>query len=138
MVVFLQRIYGFAKLHPIGTFFIILGLVIYVPMGVYAVLHPPTAQQLQADAQAEQARKAAEAATVEQERYLCRLATVCKKFESVRQDCATAGNFGNCIKVKMGDDDAGLIDSCTNDGKLLYTPEQMPDGLRCFIFRHGG
>lgn len=63
---------------------------------------------------------------------LCHEQAVCEKFGAVRQECATAGNFQNCINVKMGDEDAGLTDMCSTDGKLAYLPPDMPNWLNCF------
>jgi hypothetical protein len=134
------------------NFLLIFGLPILLLAITPPVLNnyfPQTAQKLRAW-EAEQAarevqraadvaeQEAAQKATSEQDRYLCHLESVCENYSTVRQDCATAGNFDNCVKVKMGDDDVPLIDSCTNDGKLAYPPEKMPSSLLCFIFRIGG
>lgn len=137
---------GFVFRHPILTA-LALGAVIELFFVVEVQLHPPTAQQIRqmkAEQAAEQAasrataqaRAAADAAKLEQERYLCRIESVCEKYGKVRQDCATAGSFDNCIRVRMGDDDVGLVDACTNDGNVLYPSEHMPSGLRCFFLRH--
>jgi hypothetical protein len=68
---------------------------------------------------------------VEQDRFLCHLQSVCRKYAEVRQDCATAGSFKTCVGVKMGDADGPLVDSCTNDGGVLYPASEMPGFLRC-------
>ena len=121
--------------HPIVTL-VVLALLAFVGFAIMYPPPPPTAQQVQAEQAAARARAAAAAAQLAQDKYFCRLEPVCEKYGKVRQDCATAGSFDNCIKVKMGDDDVGLIDACTNDGNVLYPSEHMPDGLRCFVLRH--
>jgi hypothetical protein len=35
---------------------------------------------------------------------LCHQAAACKKYSKVRQECATAGSFKTCLRIKMGDD----------------------------------
>ena len=111
--------------------------------GVYRQFVPLTPGEVRAEQQAELA--SAEASSAAQQRqsvatesakYICHLKSVCENFAQARQDCAMAGNFDNCIKVKLGDENAALVDVCTNDGKLLYPPDQMPDFLSCFIWNH--
>src|SRR6187200_711735 len=62
--------------------------------------------QESAAAQAAQAAQtvtaAKKAAADERNKYFCRLKSVCEKYGAARQTCATAGNFGNCIVVKLG------------------------------------
>ena len=86
-------------------------------------------------AAASEARIEEQRAAEEEKKYLCRLKTVCKTYATVRQDCATAGNFNNCINVKMGDDDAAMTGSCSNDGKPLYPQAKVPDNLECLFIK---
>src|SRR6516165_12816643 len=41
--------------------------------------------------------------SIELDRYLCRKTAACSKYDRVRVDCATAGNIGTCLRIKMGD-----------------------------------
>jgi hypothetical protein len=74
----------------------------------------------------------------DREKELCHLTMVCPKFAVARRDCSAAGNSGNCIKSKLGDDDYPLTSGCDNDGNILSPPQDMPSGLRCFLRNHGG
>ena len=64
----------------------------------------------------------------------CHLTSICPAYRSVRQDCAIAGNFDNCIAVKMGDDKYLAIDGCTEDGNALayMVPNKPPFYDECF------
>ncbi len=150
-----SRTSGFLMRHPLLTWFVFVPLLAIVVLGISILITGiPTAQEIRADEAAAQAqleanqreaqartedeaqRQAAAAANREQDKYFCRLETVCEKYGRIRQECATAGSFDNCIKVKMGDDDAGLTNSCTNDGNVLYPAAQMPNSLRCWGLRN--
>jgi hypothetical protein len=63
---------------------------------------------------------------------LCKLRAICVSYSRARQDCATAGDFNNCINVKMGYD-FSQVNNCTNDGDILYSlySPQMPSKLQC-------
>lgn len=68
----------------------------------------------------------------QQIRGLCRLKDICAQFSKVRQECATAGSFNNCISVKMGDERYGDVGSCTNNGNIgSVAPENVPSRLEC-------
>ena len=43
--------------------------------------------------------------------YWCHLQKLCSKFSSYRQECAVAGDFMNCLRVKTGTD-SNLLDQC--------------------------
>ena len=66
---------------------------------------------------------------------MCRVKAVCERFAAVRQECATAGNFENCVSVKLGDA-ASMIGECTNDGMVATPyPDTVPSAVECWL--HG-
>jgi hypothetical protein len=86
---------------------------------------------VQEHAEDEAQRKSLEA-KAEEKRALCRLKSICKQYGQVRQECATAGSFQTCVRVKMGDENADMIESCTSDGHIAYTPSE-PGAVDCFF-----
>ena len=62
--------------------------------------------------------------------YWCSLAGVCSKYAEARDQCAVAGDFTNCLHVKMGKywDRVG---QCTDDGELIDPPAHVPNTLEC-------
>jgi hypothetical protein len=65
---------------------------------------------------------------------LCHEHLVCTKHKDTRQECAIAGDFSNCINVKMGGEPMyGL--SCTNDGELTSASDKadMPYEIECLL-----
>lgn len=92
--------------------------------------HEQRAATAQREKQAAKARQ--ETARATRDRSLCRLKSTCQRYASVRQECATAGNFATCIDVKLGDD-ASLISACRNDGGLVYPPSDLPDAVSCWV-----
>jgi hypothetical protein len=72
----------------------------------------------------------ARAAAISRLRDLCTIRSICSKYASARQECATAGNFDQCMKIKMGDD-AWKVGSCTSDGNYRNAPPDMPGRVRC-------
>src|ERR1700730_279546 len=49
---------------------------------------------------------------IEFRRFLCQAASACKRYSEARLECATAGNFKTCLRIKMGDD-ASYSDMCS-------------------------
>jgi hypothetical protein len=103
---------------------------------------PETPQQLQADKAAADlyakglaAQAAAAAAQAEREKELCHLSGECMRYGQARQDCAVAGDFNNCISVKMGSTDVDFASQCTADGKIVDAPDDLPSQLRCIWVR---
>jgi hypothetical protein len=39
------------------------------------------------------------------DRVACQVSAACEKYDKARIDCATAGNFKTCLRIKMGDDE---------------------------------
>jgi hypothetical protein len=65
-------------------------------------------------------------------KYLCRMPEICTKYRAMRLECAVAGNFKNCITIKMGRD-ASLLDLCTEEGEPGYRDPATPNILECFL-----
>jgi hypothetical protein len=63
---------------------------------------------------------------------LCHQQALCRKFGEARQECATAGNYKNCLSIKMGDDAMDLY-PCMNDGTAWGAPKDIPNRLTCFL-----
>ena len=75
--------------------------------------------------------------TKKREKLLCGAWNVCQDYSSARQACAVAGDFNNCLRVKLGDSIVSIAD-CRNDGTLIDEPPDMPGRLQCMLYRLGG
>lgn len=93
-----------------------------------------TPEQMRA---AQQAREQ-QSAIREMKKIYCRELNVCRRYSSARQECAVAGDFNNCLDVKVGSTDLDYKDACTADGHFVETPENMPSDTECFILTLGG
>ena len=136
---------------PAWPKFVIIGVLLWWgTMIVYPILFPPTAEEkLAAQAEwraGEAARKLENDRSFRQSQHraylesMCYQKKTCGKYAVARQECATAGNFSNCILVKLGDEDGNTIDQCTNDGKLVNPPPDMLNAVECWgvNFTHKG
>jgi hypothetical protein len=105
---------------------------------------PPTPEQIEV----RKIRDAAEqAALVEQRRAdkvkqvrraaYCETAHTCKRYGKVRQECAVAGDFKNCVTVKMGDNMsyAEFATDCHDDGTVRWQLTNAPGAVECFYQR---
>jgi hypothetical protein len=132
-----------ARVGPVGT---VLG---WGPVGLIILAmvwmswtapppSPPTAADQQRAA-ADRERMATKEKKREQEyqtkRYLCRVAAVCKKYSEVRLECATAGNFKTCLRIKMGNDAefGGVCSGYDEGGPALPLPPEAPNTVECFF-----
>jgi len=81
-------------------------------------LTPQQIQVLEAQRQAE-ALAAQTRVNFEREslKEFCPYVLRCSTYADVRQQCATAGDFNNCVTVKLGSENADLAGQCTADGK---------------------
>ena len=73
--------------------------------------------------------------SIEVDRYLCRKAAACSKYDRVRVDCATDGNIEACLRIKMGDDFRD-VETCGVDyegGPAALLDPRTPNALRCFF-----
>jgi hypothetical protein len=110
---------------------VILYMVAYI---LWAMMNPPQTVETPEQFHARQdAQSRVEVAEAERKRSLCHVKSVCAKYGSARQECATAGNFDHCISVKVGDRDSSLITQCTNDGHLRYSSDDLPNAVVCFL-----
>ena len=63
---------------------------------------------------------------------LCHAQFICAKLSDVRQQCAIAGDFKNCVTVKMGD--VYYDYACLNDGQVAGVDRaKMPNQLECLL-----
>ena len=75
---------------------------------------------------------------LEIERYLCRKAAACKRYDQVRLECATAGNFKTCLRIKMGEN-VSYIDVCSGyeeGAPALPLDPKTPDAVCCFFLNN--
>jgi hypothetical protein len=91
------------------------------------------------EAQARQEREARNEATrkqrIERERFLCLEAKACKKYSEARLECATAGNFKTCLRIKMGED-SSYSDRCSGydiGAPAVSLPPDTPNEIQCFL-----
>lgn len=141
----------FAKRQPAFTIILLFVLVVFAAIIIAPTRPPETPAPIQAQvlAQEQQARvmhqqaqqqalqQAAQRQIAdERTKELCTIKAVCEKYGEVRQQCATAGNYQNCLQIKMGTEDYDKVEACTEDGKPLYvTSANMPDAISCFLTR---
>jgi hypothetical protein len=84
------------------------------------------------------ARAAASAATEASKRaeemtaFRCKAKSICKTYGRVRQECATAGNYKNCLRIKMGSEAYEIIDMCTEEGETV--DPSPPSAVDCFFY----
>ena len=65
----------------------------------------------------------------------------CKKYSAARLDCATAGNFKTCLRIKMGDDAYDYAGACSGGeigAAAKPLPPETPDAIECFFLTFGG
>jgi hypothetical protein len=126
------------------TLYVFVALVVGVVFIIItAILDPPSPETpAQAEArqkelqrlmaqQAEQAAQDQKASRYKDE--LCHTKLVCRRYHSARQDCAVAGNFDNCMHIKISDKDWTYMSLCTNDGDVdvpQYVSD-MPSEVEC-------
>jgi hypothetical protein len=68
----------------------------------------------------------------------CHIQMICSKYSAVRQQCAVAGDFNNCVAIKIGRD-TRFIGSCTVDGNLTSEIDlaKMPNTVECWVRNAG-
>jgi hypothetical protein len=72
-------------------------------------------------------------------RFLCLEAKVCKKYNEARLECATAGNFKTCLRIKM-DEDASYAEVCSGydlGAPAVPLPPETPNAVECFLLTFG-
>jgi hypothetical protein len=121
----------FWKREPLTVLVVLLVLGILV----WGALRPTeTAEEAQARFESQRRQYAESKAAKENTKLLCTLKDTCEKYGTARQQCATAGSFQNCVRVKMGSINYEVVDRCTEDGKPSGIPaSEIPDPLNCFL-----
>ena len=75
----------------------------------------------------------------EVKRSLCREAAACKKYSEVRLECATAGSFKTCLRIKMGSDVNynGMCSGYEDGAPAIPLSPQAPNAVSCFFLMIG-
>ena len=62
------------------------------------------------------------------------MAAACKKYSDVRLECAVAGNFKTCLRIKMGADAyyAPICSGGEEGAPALLLPD-TPNAFQCFF-----
>lgn len=104
---------------------------------IWAAINPPpeeTPAQAQARVAAQQAEAHRQAEASARVLSLCELQSVCLKYGVARQACAPAGNYDQCMGIKMGGN-FWRVANCTYDGDVRNPPADMPTRVECCL-RH--
>jgi hypothetical protein len=128
-----ERFFGFK-----GKALAVLAVVAASMIWARASYTPPQPEKLKAQNERFRAKRAADVAKADRDRSLCHTALICRHFAEARQACAVAGDFNNCIRVKVGEKDMDTTSLCTNDGSVADEPSDMPNRLQCAEFDLGG
>jgi len=123
---------GFVRRHWAGFIFLGFALLIWGYGQLAPDLPPEPPEQIQSRRAAQLDQAKAQAAATARQRALCNQQTICTKFATARQECATAGNYKNCVDIKMGKDAIDLY-PCMNDGRVWSEPADMQNRFQCFI-----
>ena len=124
-----------------GPWLLFLGVVGVLALVVQLIPKPPPPSPEELERRSRQERlevlalgreEATKRVREERDSYLCALKKTCANYATVRQSCATAGDFANCISVKMGQE-ANRVSMCRNDGNLLISPPDLPTDISCRI-----
>lgn len=70
---------------------------------------------------------------LDQSRYLdvmCEQKDVCKKYNRVRDECATAGNIDECINIKMKSQE---YEMCQGTSDATLDGPEFPTSTQCFV-----
>lgn len=129
----------FVRRQPGAVIYVAFVAAIVIKILIAASLPPLPPEQRKAQMQAEAEDRARTEQQIawrnaarEQTKELCATKSLCEKYGQARQDCAVAGDFRNCLQVKMGDKDYYQTYLCTNDGKVSGVVESdMPSALSC-------
>jgi hypothetical protein len=78
-------------------------------------------------------KQAEKIASVRWRSGLCEQMGVCKRYGAARQNCAVAGDFNNCVKVRMGEDYYRVLADCHDNGQLRAEFTDAPSAAECFM-----
>jgi hypothetical protein len=112
---------------------------VLVPRPLPIARAPPTAEEQAAQQQRMAAAQQAAKQKAQYERSLCFAAAACRKYDTMRLECATAGSFKTCLRIKMGDD-ADYSDICSGYSQgapALPRPPETPNRVECFFLTMG-
>jgi hypothetical protein len=82
-----------------------------------------------------EAEKKAGAAEYESNKHWCSVWSSCEKYKAARQDCAVAGNYDLCVRIKTGSWTSEPPVNCTVDGEPYGMPNH-PWSWMCFWIPH--
>jgi len=121
----------------------VLGIVgLLMPFGMFALViwlvwtsGPSTPAEQAAEAERQAKVKEQNAKLEEQKDFLCRAAAACKKYSEARSQCAVAGNFKTCLRLKMGDDASysGMCSGYEDGAAAVPLPPETPNAVDCFF-----
>ena len=74
--------------------------------------------------------------TAEEKNY-CQLKAACGEYQTARQTCAVAGDYSNCMSIKLGSRFYALQSNCDSDGNLRLSTANAPPDLRCLLCKKG-
>jgi hypothetical protein len=69
--------------------------------------------------------------STEQNIAYCHQESACNQYSKARQECAVAGDFNNCVAVKVGVTDVDVSYACASDGSVLYSQPDHPNTMLC-------
>jgi hypothetical protein len=133
---------------PLRVFWFLFAIVVVAGTAIFRNPPPPLTPEQQAAMQATQQhsaeraeqKRAREAEVREQKARLCRWAVRCRQYDAARLECATAGDFNMCVKIKMGNE-ADYIGACSGfkEGAPAINPSpETPTLFECFFLTLGG
>jgi len=120
----------------IGLGSVVLVYLIAIGRNIEYYLETPEQRQAviqESERAAHSQREAAQQHRAQQARVgqLCHLYYVCGGLPKARRDCATSGNFDNCVNIKMEGEDNLWMTECTADGNVVSPPNDMPKRTDC-------
>lgn len=105
---------------------------LFALMGWHGIFGPEKTNVIAAQAHGAQAEQYRQQRN-ERKKYLCRAFDACQTYDTVRLECATAGNFRTCLRIKMGDQ-MSLVPACTaEEGAPATLPADTPDRAECLL-----
>jgi len=63
----------------------------------------------------------------------CEERSICAEYAEVRQECATAGSYRNCMSIKLSHGWPWASDGCNPDGSVIGAGPDAPGRLQCTV-----